>query len=167
MSKESLLFLILHLSLVCDALLTKPSSAYRSNSNWFFWSYSSNGNRSCGNYCYLVFSLLGAILLCICGCGCLRCYYIRKHYKSEDLKNNSIVTQLAVMEDNLQMLEQQLQYPPLVFAHNTQYNTLNNVRDDDYDNSSPPSYINITLNDELHKHALRKESNWSAYNAGS
>src|SRR5436190_10486441 len=115
----SLLILILHLlPLVCGASIS------RSNSYWVFWYYS-NGNRSCGNYCYLVFSLVGAILLCICGCGCLRCYYIRKQYKSEDLESN-INTQeiLDQWEHDLQITEQQqhqnqiitqqqLQYPPL------------------------------------------------------
>lgn len=174
MSKEILLILIFHLVLVCGAPLTGSSSKSRSHP-WVFWYYSSNGNRSCGNYCYLVFSLVGAILLCICGCGCLRCYYTRKHYKSEDLKNNDKDTELAELEHNLQKIEQQrnnqfntqqrLQYPPLVYAHDTRYNSLNNVRDDDDDNSPPPSYINNTH--ELHKHALRQESNWSAYKAGS
>lgn len=131
-----------------------------------YW-YSDNGDRSCGNYCYLVFSLVGAILLCICGCGCLRCYFIEKHYKAERLESNINTQQiLDQWEHDLQMSEQQqrqnqqqLQYPPLAHTHDNRIN----IPDD---NVPPPSYNNNTYNAELHKHALRQESNWSAYKAG-
>lgn len=167
MSKKSLLtsLLILHfLAQVFGAPLSRKSRS------WVFWYYSSDGNRSCGNYCYLVFSLVAAILLCICGCGCLACYYIKKENKSDELESNINTQQiLDQLEHDLQMTEQQqhqnqfitqqqLQYPPL--SHNTQ---LDNVRDDD--DHAPPSYNDI-FNTELHKHALRQESNWSAYKAG-
>jgi hypothetical protein len=158
MSKKSLLILILHLSLVCGA---RPSSTSKSNSNWVFWYYSRNGNRSCGNYCYLVFSLIGAILLCICGCGCLRCYYIRKRYKSEDLEIINTDTQLDQLEHDSQITQQQLQYPPLVYSHDTQSNSL-----DDYDDNKPPSYENYTFISEFYKHSLSQESIWHAYIAG-
>ncbi|RGB24011.1 hypothetical protein C1646_773678, partial [Rhizophagus diaphanus] len=154
------LILVLYLSpLVCGAPV-------RNNSYWVFWYYSNNGDRNCGNYCYLVFSLVGAILLCICGCGCLRCYFIKKHYKAERLESNINTQQiLDQWEHDLQMSEQQqlqnqqqLQYPPLAHTHPI------NIPDD---NIPPPTYNNNnTYNPELHKHALRQESNWSAYKAG-
>ncbi|POG59481.1 hypothetical protein GLOIN_2v1721809 [Rhizophagus irregularis DAOM 181602=DAOM 197198] len=159
------LILVLYLSpLVCGAPV-------RNNSYWVFWYYSNNGDRNCGNYCYLVFSLVGAILLCICGCGCLRCYFIKKHYKAERLESNINTQQiLDQWEHDLQMSEQQqlqnqqqLQYPPLTHTHDNRYIPLN-IPDD---NIPPPSYNNNnTYNPELHKHALRQESNWSAYKAG-
>uniref|UniRef100_A0A1D1XYM9 Protein ssh4 n=1 Tax=Anthurium amnicola TaxID=1678845 RepID=A0A1D1XYM9_9ARAE len=162
----TLLILILHtLTSVCGA------ASSRSTTYWVFWYYSSNGDRSCGNYCYLVFGLVGAILLCICGCGCLRCYFIKKHYKAERLESNINTQQiLDQWEHDLQMSEQQqrqnqqqLQYPPLAHTHDNRYTTVN-IPDD---NAPPPSYNNNnTYNAELHKHALRQESNWSAYKAG-
>ncbi|GES76762.1 concanavalin A-like lectin/glucanase domain-containing protein [Rhizophagus clarus] len=156
-----IILVLLYLSpLVCGAPV-------RSSSYWVFWYYSNNGDRNCGNYCYLVFSLVGAILLCICGCGCLRCYFIKKQYKEERLESNINTQQiLNQWEHDLQMSEQQqretqqqIQYPPLSHTHNTI-----NIPDD---NIPPPSYNNNnTYNPELHKHALRQESNWSAYKAG-
>jgi hypothetical protein len=161
------LILVLYLlPLVCGAPI-------RSNSYWVFWYYSNNGDRNCGNYCYLVFSLVGAILLCICGCGCLRCYFIKKHYKAERLESNINTQQiLDQWEHDLQMSEQQqrqnqqqLQYPPLVHNNDNNYNSLNIPSENI--NIPPPSYNNNnTYNPELHKHALRQESNWSAYKAG-
>ena len=57
---------------------------------------------------------------------------------------------------NQYIAQQQLQYPPLIHTHKSRVN----------DNAQPPSYnINI-YNAELHKHALRQESNLSAYKAG-
>ncbi|CAI2187615.1 9971_t:CDS:2 [Funneliformis geosporum] len=144
------------------------------NSYWVFWYYNNNGNRNCGNYCYIVFSLVGAILLCICGCGCLRCYLIKKQYKSERLENNINTQQiLHQWQQELQMTElnhqnqiiaqQQLQYPPLdhTDTHNSQYPSLNSAKD-----VTPPPYSKSTFNVEIVKHTLRQESNWTAYKAG-
>ncbi|CAG8696338.1 13099_t:CDS:2 [Funneliformis caledonium] len=145
-----------------------------SNSYWVFWYYNNNGSRNCGNFCYIVFILVGLILLCICGCGCLRCYLIRKQYSSERLESNMNTQQiLDQWQQELQMTEmnhqnqiiaqQQLQYPPLAHTntHNSQYPSLIPARD-----ITPPPYNNNTFNEEIHKHALRQESNWTAYKAG-
>lgn len=56
------------------------------NRSWVFWYYSNNGqNRNCENYCILVFSIVGGIILLMILCACLNCYRIRNHSKSETL----------------------------------------------------------------------------------
>src|SRR5688572_32918563 len=108
------------ITLILSLIFGAPARS--SNSYWVFWYYNSDGNRSCGNYCYLVFSLVGAILLCICGCGCLRCYFIRKQFKSEDLESNLNTQQiLDQWESDLQMAEQQQHQNQFITHQQLQY----------------------------------------------
>src|SRR6266542_367796 len=146
------------LTLMSQLILGAPIRS--SNSYWVFWYYS-DGNRSCGNYCYIVFSLVGAILLCICGCGCLRCYFIRRQYKSERLESNMNTQQiLEHWEQELQMSEQNHQNQ-IIAQQQLQYPPLTHTKD-----ATPPPYNNNN-NPEIHKHALRQtESDWVAYKAG-
>ncbi|CAH1767755.1 1718_t:CDS:2 [Entrophospora sp. SA101] len=56
----------------------------RSTTYWVFWYYGDSGDRQCGNYCIIVFSIVAFLLLCIILCGCLKCYFIRQRYKEDE-----------------------------------------------------------------------------------
>jgi hypothetical protein len=69
---------------VTSPITTLQTIGKRSSTYWVFWYYGDDGDKQCGNYCIVAFSVVVFLILCIILCGCLKCYFMRQRYKEED-----------------------------------------------------------------------------------
>lgn len=77
-----------------SSLLSKKSLIKRvPRRTWTFFYYD-DGERECGNYCIITFSIMGAILLAIILCGIWACYSAKKR-SSERISTSSLFSQAS------------------------------------------------------------------------
>ncbi|RHZ76957.1 hypothetical protein Glove_187g124 [Diversispora epigaea] len=52
-----------------EPIIYAKGENYSSGSGWMFWYYFTDGERSCGNYCIITFSITGFLILLILYCN--------------------------------------------------------------------------------------------------